>query len=213
MNTTQKRSNQEFTTVDNFLEKQDEIDHLVLVSRIEGDEENVQVAPYVAGTDCQCHQRIKVRKCDIEKIADLGQIENCCGDTFRVASVTFADEAQVPLSELFKLGSGTPSKASLHHFSEQYEVLPNHFGIEQSGAVMDPNVIDPHDKPYFPYNPWYIPTSTKCINGKQFRCFNPGTRDERCYETNVHCITEPLVTWSKSYFPKPPKLPFPRFPW
>lgn len=101
-------------SVDELFKLQAQPNLLATLEPVSDESEQVKVTPWSEFGGCQCtHARI-VAKSAIKHVDPTGKIHECCGKLLQVVSVTFAEDAVIPLSSVFTTGAPqTPPAANI----------------------------------------------------------------------------------------------------
>lgn len=78
-------------SVHQLLEKQDEGRFGATVARVSGQDDVVEVTPWIKGGECACHNSLRVPIDAIASVVATGEGHHCCGKVLRVVEVTFRD--------------------------------------------------------------------------------------------------------------------------
>ena len=89
------------TSLDELLEVQSRQEFKGTIEGIEGKPGAVKITPWVPVAGCLCHMAVVVPREAIIGVMMTEDTHFCCGKTLRVVEVDFADDATIPLQDLF----------------------------------------------------------------------------------------------------------------
>lgn len=74
---------------------------LATLEPVDGDDTAIRISPLIGGAGCTCRLAIRVARSAIAAVRETDQRHQCCGRLLDVVEVRFADNATIPLRDLF----------------------------------------------------------------------------------------------------------------